>query len=103
MSDAYSFRHEPERRRFVATVDDAPGEAVVEYRPRGEGVLEYYHTFTPRELRGRGIAGRLVAFALDYAIENDYRVVPTCPFVAKVLGDDRGKYAGLAADPGRAP
>jgi len=79
-------RHEPDRQRFVAVLEK--GEGVLEYRAHGDGVLDYYHTFVPRELRGQGVAGRLVEFALKYAREQGLKVEPSCPFVAKVLESD---------------
>jgi uncharacterized protein len=88
--------HEPARRRFVAGLDGAEG--VLEYRPAGEGVLDYYHTYVPQRLRGRGIASRLVAFALEHAREQGLRIVPSCPFVAKLIESEEG-YRDLVAAP----
>jgi predicted GNAT family acetyltransferase len=55
--------------------------AVAEY-VRGEGTLVCTHTFVPPELRGRGIAERLVRAALEYARAERLRVVPACSYVA---------------------
>ena len=88
-------RHEPERRRFVARVGEE--EAVLDYAERGEGVLDYRHTYTPPELRGQGIAGQLVLFALEYARAHQLRVIPSCPFVAKIVREHPA-YASLIAD-----
>lgn len=91
-------RHEPEQQRFVADIAESDAPAVLEYRPLGDRELEYYRTFTPIAHRGRGIAERLVAHALDYALDSGLRVVPSCPFVAKVIGSD-AKYAPVVARP----
>jgi predicted GNAT family acetyltransferase len=88
------WRHEPENSRFVALLDGAQG--VLQYRNVGDGVLDYFHTYVPPELRGRGIAGELVAAALTYARENGFKVLPTCPFVARVIDADPS-YADLLA------
>lgn len=77
--------HEPERQRFVATVSDARAEGVLEYAALDDGRLDYRHTFVPPALRGRGIATRLVDFALTHALEQGIEVVPSCPFVAARL------------------
>lgn len=87
-------RHEPERKRFVSTVEGH--EAVLEYAERGAGVLDYRHTFTPPELRGRGIAKQIVSFALDYAREQGLRIVPTCPYVARIVKENP-EYSDLVA------
>jgi hypothetical protein len=86
-------RHEPEQHRFVAELDGG-ALALLEYREVGGGALDYYRTFVPRELRGRGVAGRLVEFALDDARRRGFKVRPTCPFVAKVIAA-RPDYADL--------
>ena len=83
---AMSIRHEPDKGRFVSDLDGA--EAVLEYQPRSGGVLDYRHTFVPEALRGRGAAKELVLFALDYARDNGLKVLPTCPYVAKVIREN---------------
>ena len=84
--------HEPERRRFVLRIEGAV--AALDYVPRGERTLDYRHTFVPEPLRGRGIASKLTAAALEYAQANDLGVVPTCPFVAAFI-DRHPKYRPL--------
>jgi predicted GNAT family acetyltransferase len=94
MSDTtdLTLRHEPMRRRFVATTRD--GEGILEYSEIDARTLDYNHTFVPRELRGGGIASKLVAYALDYAQENGLGVVPSCPFVARYM-DQHPEYLEL--------
>ena len=76
-------RHEPDAGRFVARVDGA--EAVLAYRPLDATTLDYYHTFVPPALRGRGIASELTDHALRYAMQHGLIIVPSCPFVARHL------------------
>jgi predicted GNAT family acetyltransferase len=80
---SYTIRHEPETRRFAADIDGKA--AYITYRDLGNGVLDLDHTYVPREHRGGGIASQLTAHALDYARLHDYRVIPSCPFVAAYL------------------
>jgi len=88
-------RHDPTARRFVADLGDG-AQAILEYRPEGEGVLDYFHTYVPPAFRGRGIAGALVEFALEHARAQGLRVRPTCPFVARVI-DSGDTYTDLRA------
>ncbi len=90
-------RHDEAGQRFVADIDGDESGAVMKYRAVGERTLDYYSTFTPIELRGRGIAGHVVRAALDFALENDYRVEPTCPYVARVIERD-AKYTALISN-----
>jgi predicted GNAT family acetyltransferase len=89
-----AIRHEPEARRFAA--DCGGNTAYLTYRELGGRVLDFDHTFVPREQRGGGIASQLTKQALDYAREHGYRVVPSCPFVAAYI-DRHAEYRDLRA------
>jgi len=80
---AQEVTHDQTAKRFVVKEDGK--EAYLEYRERDDGTLDYAHTFTPEELRGRGIAGDVVGAALDWAKETDKKVIPSCPFVQTYL------------------
>lgn len=71
--------HDPANSRFAIALAD--GVAVLDYRRLDEQTLDYYHTFVPRALRGRGLASQLAEHALRYAADNGLSVVPSCPFV----------------------
>jgi uncharacterized protein len=72
--------HDAAAHRF--TLADGAAVAVLDYREHDSRTLEYYHTFVPPPIRGRGVASRLVEYALRYAREHGVGVIPTCPFVA---------------------
>lgn len=76
--------HLPDRHRFLAVVDGY--DCVLDYRVASSGVLEYYHTYVSPELRGRHIAEQITTFAMDYARDNGFKVIPTCPYVGRFLG-----------------
>jgi hypothetical protein len=74
------FEHDAAAHRF--TLSSGTVVAVLDYREHDSHKLEYYHTFVPSPMRGRGVASRLVAHALRYAQAQRVSVIPTCPFVA---------------------
>ena len=76
-------RHELASHRF--TLSSAGAIAVLSYRLVDASTVEYYHTYVPPALRGRGLASRLAAYALRHALDNGLTVVPTCPFVAAFI------------------
>jgi predicted GNAT family acetyltransferase len=80
--------------RYHAVVDGH--ESVCEYGPAGEGKLNFFHTFVPPELRGRGVADELVRQALDDVMARGLKVVPSCWFV-RVYIDRHAKYQALLA------
>ncbi len=75
--------HQPEKDRFIATLDDAEiGE--LNYYLR-DGVVTYTHTGVRPQYEGRGIGAKLVKAGLDFAQAEDYKVVPLCWFVGKYI------------------
>ncbi len=61
-----------------------------------DGIRTFNHTVVPPALRGRGIASRLIAGALDDTRRAGLRVVPSCPFVARFI-DANPAYRDLLA------
>lgn len=76
-------RHDEAGQRFVADVDGY--EAYLMYGMLGDGRVDFRSTFSPPELRGRGVAGEIVAKALTWARGEGLTVVPSCSYVAKYL------------------
>ena len=77
---AVYIEHDAGKHQFIAMIEGKPSTLSYRIIP-GEKILDYYSTFVPPELRGRNIGQELVQFALEYAIENGYSVIPSCPFV----------------------
>jgi hypothetical protein len=86
------FEHDAPAHRFTLSLGAAV--AVLDYREHDSRTLEYYHTFVPPPMRGRGVASRLVAQALGYALAQGFSVIPTCPFVAAFLRKNK-EYAAV--------
>lgn len=59
-------------------------------------VVSLTHTGTPAHQRGRGLAGKLVKYALDEIRANGQRVEPLCPYVASYIADNP-EYADLVS------
>ena len=76
-------------------IADGGAIAFLTYRMK-DGAVEYVHSETPPELRGRGLAGALAKFALERDKAAGRKVIPTCPFV-KTYIDRHPEYAALVA------
>jgi len=72
-------RHDEAARKYYAVVDGQ--ESVCEYGEAGEKTLNFWHTYVPPALRGRGIAEQLVHQSLEDARDRGYKVVPSCWYV----------------------
>lgn len=58
--------------------------SVIEYRKTGKRIA-YTHTEVAKEIRGRGIAGKLSKYALEYARKQELSVLPYCPYLAAYI------------------
>lgn len=56
--------------------------AVAEYETGPDGRVTFTHTFVPPELRGKGLAEKLVRRALEDARTEGRRIVAACSYVA---------------------
>lgn len=74
--------HNSAASRFEAVV--GAHTAVAEYVIYG-GRVVFNHTFVPNELRGRGLAEKLVRAGLAWARAEGRKVVPQCSYVAAYI------------------
>lgn len=72
-----------DRKRFELEIDGHI--AYIEYLRDNQNTMYLSHTEVPRALEGKGVGSKIVALALDYLKEYEYRLAPLCPFVAKYL------------------
>jgi predicted GNAT family acetyltransferase len=82
-----------EEKRFV--VKDDGKEVYVEFEMK-DGTMDLDHTYTHPDLRGRGLAAQVVRAALQYARENNYKVIPTCSYVRSFISKN-DEYKELVA------
>lgn len=88
-------RHNPAEHRFEITVEGRL--AVADYTVNHEtGQFVMIHTFVPPELRGKGLAEKVVRAALDYARHQGLKVVPACSYV-QVFIERNQEYKSLLA------
>jgi uncharacterized protein len=85
--------HNAAEKRFEAEVEG--GLSVADYTIR-DGEMIMTHTYTPPELRGRGIAEKLVRAALEHARAHKLKVVPACSYV-DIFIQRHSEYRDLVA------
>jgi len=86
--------HENEDKRFVINLEG--NEVYVEYTMTGSEI-NLYHTFTDPALRGKGLAAQVVRAALEFAKENNLKVIPTCSYVHAFITKNK-EYQELVAN-----
>ncbi len=77
-----TIRHHAEAQRFE--LEREGRLSVVDYQLRGDRMV-IAHTFVPFELRGHGLAEKLVRAALAYARSESLKVIPQCGYVTTHL------------------
>jgi predicted GNAT family acetyltransferase len=75
-------KNNKDENRFEMLVDGSL--ALVDYVSQNK-ILILTHTKVPKELEGRGCGHKIVNFALNYAQDNGFKVVPQCPFVKRYI------------------
>lgn len=86
--------HNAAQSRFEITVDGLLCRA--DYH-LVDGVMQMTHTVVPPALGGRGIAGKLVAAAFEYATAQGYKVEPVCSYVRTYMQKNAATQALLPA------
>lgn len=87
-------RDVPEQSRYEIHVDGERA-GLAEYH-RHDGVVALTHTEVDDRFGGQGLAGQLVAFALDDVRARGERVQPFCPYVRRYIGQ-HDEYLDLVA------
>ena len=80
--DKLAVIHNPDENRFETWVDGYPSK--LDYIQDGKNFV-ITHVGVHPELRGQGIAGRIVQVSLEYARENSLRVIPMCAYAAAYI------------------
>jgi uncharacterized protein len=92
MAGAIKIFNNEQRLHFETLLDDGD-YAYIEYRWL-KGALVLMHTLVPEKHEGKGIAGALAKFALEYAQNNKLALLLYCPYVKAYL-QRHPEYNGL--------
>ena len=85
--------HDKSRRVFHITLGEK--EARLRYKMRDENTIDLISTYVPKEFRGKSYAKDLVTTALNYARQNNFDVIATCPYVQSFLKRNSAEYKDL--------
>ncbi len=65
--------------------------ALMTYKKSGENEITIDHTEVDEAMQGKGLGKQMVSAAVEYARENDIKIVPVCPFVKEII-DKTSEY-----------
>ncbi|MCI8594327.1 MAG: N-acetyltransferase [Oscillospiraceae bacterium] len=85
------FQHE--QGRIFALSDEGKLLCEVTFPVTG-GVAELNHTFVDESLRGQGVAGKLMAAAVEEIRANGWKIRPTCSYAVSWL-EKHAEHADL--------
>ena len=85
-------QHDASQQLFYADVSGGRGE--LRYNKVNDRTLDYYSTYVPDDLRGHGLAATITQFALDFAREHHYKIIPSCSYVKSFI-QRHTEYADL--------
>jgi hypothetical protein len=83
MTDSLPVTHDKSGLQFEVVLDGHRG--YLSYMDLGKRTLDFYRTYVPEGLRGRGVAAALTKAALDYAEAEGYTVLPSCSYVERYM------------------
>ncbi len=69
--------------KFYLGDDEDHIKAFVSYVNSSKNIIILDHTFVSQELRGQNIGEQLVKRVVDFARENNKKIIPTCWFAEK--------------------
>src|SRR5699024_3371088 len=76
--------------------DEQNPTAEITFQPKEGNVIVADHTYVSDELRGQGIAGKLFNKLIEYARENDLKIIPECSYVQSKM-DRTNEYDDVRA------
>lgn len=71
--------------KFYIGEDEAKPIAEITYKEKDANTIIVDHTYVSDELRGQGVAGKLVETITDFARKENVKIIPECPYVASKM------------------
>ncbi|MEX2948983.1 GNAT family N-acetyltransferase [Staphylococcus warneri] len=75
-------------QRFYVGENENNAQAVITFNSVDNNEIDIDHTGVADELGGQGLGKKLVYKVVDYARENNLKIVASCPFAKSVLEKD---------------
>ncbi|GGB06932.1 N-acetyltransferase [Macrococcus hajekii] len=83
---------------FYLGDSESKPDAMMTYVSNGDDKIVIDHTEVSEELQGQGKGKELVEAAVQYARDNNKKIVPVCTYAKKVLEENKDYQDVLAAE-----
>lgn len=70
---------------FFIAEEDGKRMGYLSYEWANSSKFAILHTVVEQEFQGQGVAKALVNAAVSFARENDYKIMPLCPYAEKLF------------------
>ncbi|QBQ40582.1 GNAT family N-acetyltransferase [Sphingobacterium psychroaquaticum] len=74
-----------DRKGFFKATEDGKEAGRMTYSWAGDSKIIIDHTEVNAEFNGRGVGKQMVMAAVDFARENNIKILPLCPFAKSVF------------------
>lgn len=78
-----TIQHDKRGQEFTISLNGDTAE--LSYARPSTDVIEFQHTYVPESFQGRGIGSKLIAHGLQFAREQNLKVVASCQAVESYL------------------
>lgn len=85
----YTIKHDSVAQKFFTSIGGK--ECILRYDKISEVIWDFRMLFVPANLRGQGIAAKIVDYALNYAGKNLIKVKSSCSYIRQIF-DETDKY-----------
>jgi len=73
------------RRGYFEAIEDGKEAGKMTYTWAGDSKFIIDHTEVNAEFNGKGVGKKMVMAAVDYARNNNLKIIPLCPFAKSVF------------------
>jgi predicted GNAT family acetyltransferase len=73
-------KHNKQFQKFYINIGGR--EAFLKYEKTGEGTLDFKVLFVPKNLRGMGVAEKVLKRAIGFAEQNNFKIKSNCTYIS---------------------
>lgn len=96
----FDIKHDGKSQKFFIVINGK--ECNLKYEKLSDQIYEVKQMFVPKNLRGQGIAGRIVEFSLNFAKKNFIKIRTSCSYIHNFI-EKRREFKELLVTTSKEP